>query len=285
MTMFDRRLHAYRSDLAEAALEGKVEASRFVEGAPARVAVPVVALRPEPALARGIDTELLLGEQVTVFDRADGWCWVKAASDGYVGYVPADALSQIDPTPTHIVTVARTFLYPEPELRKPHLTTLSMGSRVHVAGEAEARGNHYAVLADGTAIFARHVQPIGALDGADYVEVAARFLETPYLWGGRSGLGIDCSGLVQLAMLMTGRQAPRDTDMQAAGLGEAIDRSEIRRGDLVFWKGHVAIFEDPQTILHANGHSMTVARENFEAAVERIGSLYQQPTGYRRPFK
>lgn len=285
MTMFDRRLHAYRPDLAEAELEGKVEASRFVEGAPARVAVPVIALRPEPALARGIDTELLLGEQVTVFDRADGWCWVKAASDGYVGYVTADALSQIDPAPTHIVTVARTFLYPEPELRKPHLTTLSMGSRIHVAGEAEVRGNHYVVLEDGTAIFARHVQPIGACDGADYVEIAARFLETPYLWGGRSGLGIDCSGLVQLAMLMTGRQAPRDTDMQAAGLGEAIDRTEIRRGDLVFWKGHVAIFEDPQTILHANGHSMTVARENFDAAVERIGSLYQQPTGYRRPFK
>ncbi|MBX4965103.1 C40 family peptidase [Rhizobium binae] len=285
MTMFDRRLHAYRSDLAEAALEGKVEASRFVEGTPARVAVPVIGLRPAPELARGIDTELLLGEQVTVFDRADGWCWVKAASDGYVGYVAADALSQIDPVPTHIVTVPRTLLYPEPELRKPHLTTLSMGSRVHVANEAEVRGNHYVVLEDGTAIFATHVQPIGALDGADYVEIAGRFLETPYLWGGRSGLGIDCSGLVQLAMLMTGRQAPRDTDMQAAGVGEAIDRSEIRRGDLVFWKDHVAIFEDPQTILHANGHSMTVARENFESAVARIGSLYQQPTGYRRPFK
>ncbi|ANK89768.1 MULTISPECIES: C40 family peptidase [Rhizobium] len=284
MTMLDRRLHAYRPDLAEAGLEGKVEASRFVEGAAARVALPVAALRPEPDLARGIDTELLLGEDVSVFDRADGWCWVKAVSDGYVGYLKAEALSQIGPAPTHIVTVQRTFLYPEPELRKPHRAILSMGSRVHVAGEAEVRGNHYVVLTDGTAIFARHVQPIGALEGADYVGIAARFLETPYLWGGRSGLGIDCSGLVQLAMLMTGRQAPRDADMQAAGLGEPIDRSEIRRGDLVFWKGHVAIFEDPQTILHANGHSMTVARENFEAAVERIGSLYQRPTGYRRPF-
>ncbi|ANK83875.1 MULTISPECIES: C40 family peptidase [unclassified Rhizobium] len=284
MTMLDRRLHAYRPDLAEAGLEGKVKASRFVEGAAARVALPVAALRPEPDLARGIDTELLLGEEVTVFDRADGWCWVKAVSDGYVGYLKAEALLQTGPAPTHIVTVQRTFLYPEPELRKPHRAILSMGSRVHVAGEAEVRGNHYVVLTDGTAIFARHVQPIGALEGADYVGIAARFLETPYLWGGRSGLGIDCSGLVQLAMLMTGRQAPRDADMQAAGLGEPIDRSEIRRGDLVFWKGHVAIFEDPQTILHANGHSMTVARENFEAAVERIGSLYQRPTGYRRPF-
>ncbi|MBX5026506.1 C40 family peptidase [Rhizobium lentis] len=282
MTMLDRRLHAYRPDLAEAELEGKVEASRFVEGVPARVSVPVVALRPAPELARGIDTELLLGEAVTVFDRADGWCWVKAASDGYVGYLPAEALSEGRPAPTHIVTVPRTFLYPEPELREPHRAILSMGSRIHVAGEAETRGNHYLVLEDGTAIFARHVQPIGALDGGDYVDIAARFLETPYLWGGRSGLGIDCSGLVQLAMLMVGRQAPRDTDMQATGLGQPIERSEIRRGDLAFWKGHVAVFEDGETILHANGHSMTVARENFEAAVDRIGRLYEQPTGYRR---
>ncbi|MGV4793563.1 NlpC/P60 family protein [Rhizobium sp. F40D2] len=284
MTMLDRRLHAYRPDLAEAGLEGKVEASRFVEGAPARIGVPVVGLRPEPDLARGIDTELLLGEDVTVFDRADGWCWVKAASDGYVGYIKAEALSEGKPAPTHIVSVPRTFVYPEPELRKPHRSILSMGSRVHVAGEAEARGNHYVVLEDGTAIFSKHVQPIGALDGADYVEIATRFLETPYLWGGRSGLGIDCSGLVQLAMQMTGRNAPRDTDMQATGLGEPINRSEIRRGDLVFWKGHVAVFENPETILHANGHSMTVARENFEAAVKRIGWLYEQPTGYRRPI-
>jgi len=284
MTMLDRRLHAYRPDLAEAGLEGKVKASRFVEGVSARVAVSVVALRPEPDLARGIDTELLLGEDVTVFDRAGGWCWVKATSDGYVGYVEVETLSEAKPAPTHIVIVQRTFVYPEPELRKPYQAIISMGSRVHITGEAEARGNHYVVLEDGTAIFAKHVQPIGALDGADYVGIAARFLETPYLWGGRSGLGIDCSGLVQLAMLMTGRAAPRDTDMQAAGLGEPIDRSEIRRGDLVFWKGHVAIFEDPETILHANGHSMTVARENFEAAVKRIGWLYEQPTGYRRPF-
>ncbi|EJZ22008.1 NlpC/P60 family protein [Rhizobium sp. Pop5] len=284
MTMLDRRLHAYRPDLAEAELEGKIEASRFVKGTPARVAVAVVALRPEPNLARGIDTELLFGEDVTVFDRADGWCWVKAVSDGYVGYLPADTLSQGKPAPTHIVTVQRSFVYPEPELRKPHQAILSMGSRVHVAGEAEARGNHYVVLEDGTALFSRHVQPIGALDGTDYVAIAARFLETPYLWGGRSGLGIDCSGLVQLSMLMTGRKAPRDTDMQAASLGEPIDRAEIRRGDLVFWKGHVAVFEDPETILHANGHSMTVARENFEAAVKRIGWLYEQPTGYRRPI-
>jgi len=282
--MLDRRLHAYRADLAETGLEGRVEALRFVAGTPARVAVPVIGLHPEPDLARGIDTELLLGEDVTVFDRANGWCWVKAASDGYVGYLPDTALSDTQAAPTHIVTVQRTFLYPEAELRKPYKTVLSIGSRVRIVGEAETRGNRYAMLEDGTAIFAKHVQPIGAGEGGDYVDIATRFLETPYLWGGRSGLGIDCSGLIQLSMLMTGRSAPRDTDMQSASLGAPVDRSELRRGDLVFWKGHVAVLEDPETIVHANGHTMTVARENFEDAIKRIGWLYEQPTGYRRPI-
>ena len=281
--MLDRRLHAYRPDLAEAGLEGRVEALRFVPGTRARVGVPVVGLRPAPDLAKGIDTELLLGEDVTVFDRAEGWCWVKAASDGYVGYLPEAALSDALVEPTHIVTVQRTFLYLEAELRKPHKSILSMGSRVRIVGEAETRGNRYAMLDDGTAIFAKHLQPIGAGEGGDYVDVASRFIETPYLWGGRSGLGIDCSGLVQLSMLMTGRSAPRDTDMQSATLGEPIGRSELRRGDLVFWKGHVAVLEDSETIIHANGHTMTVARENLEEAIKRIGWLYQQPTGYRRP--
>ncbi|MBB3612780.1 NlpC/P60 family protein [Rhizobium sp. BK602] len=278
----DRRLHAFRPDLAEASLRGQVEAERFVEGVRAQVVVPVVALRPQPDLARGIDTELLLGEEVDVFERRDGWAWVKAVSDGYVGYLPQGAVKEGLAAPTHIVVPQRTFLYPEPELRKPYAAVLSMGSRIRVAGTAEARGNHYVVLADGTAIFAKHVQPIGYNDGGDYVDVAAKFMETPYLWGGRSGLGVDCSSLIQLALLMTGRSAPRDSDMQAAGLGEPIAREELRRGDFVFWKGHAAVMEDAETIIHANGNTMTVARENFAAAVERIGWLYEYPTGYRR---
>ncbi|MEZ2221437.1 C40 family peptidase [Rhizobium sp. RCC_161_2] len=278
----DRRLNAFRPDLAEASLRGKVEAERFVEGVSAQVVVPVVALRPQPDLARGIDTELLLGEEVTVFERKDGWAWVKAVSDGYVGYLPEDTVKEGLAAPTHIVVPQRTFLYPEPELRKPYTGVLSMGSRIRVTGTAEARGNHYVVLEDGTAIFAKHVQPIGYNDGGDYVDIAAKFMETPYLWGGRSGLGVDCSSLIQLALLMTGRAAPRDSDMQAAGLGEPIAREELRRGDFVFWKGHAAVMEDAETMIHANGHTMTVARENFAAAVERIGWLYEQPTGYRR---
>ena len=282
--ILDRRLHAFRPDLADVSLQGKVEAERFVAGKPARISSAVIGLRPQPDPGRGIDTELLMGEEVRIFEQKDGWCWVKAVSDGYVGYLPEGCLSANAPEPTHIVLPQRSPLYAEPELRKPHVDVLSMGSRVHVAGEAEVRGNRYVVLENGTALYATHVRPIDAASEGDYVDVVARFVETPYLWGGRSGLGIDCSGLVQLAMLMTGRQAPRDTDMQAAGLGRPIERDELRRGDLVFWKGHVAVMEDPETIIHANGHTMTVARENFEAAIKRIGWLYDLPTGYRRPL-
>lgn len=278
----DRRLHAFRPDLADIALQGEVDAERFVEGEAARVTRPVVALRPQPDLAKGIDTELLLGEAVRIFEERDGWCWVQAESDGYVGYLPADSVSRSAPEPTHIIVPQRSPLYPEPELRKPHVEVLSMGSRVKVVGAAEARGNHYVVLDNGMALYATHVRPIDAPGETDYVDVVAKFVETPYLWGGRSGHGIDCSGLVQLALLMAGKKAPRDTDMQAAGLGEPIEREELRRGDFVFWKGHIAVMEDPETIIHANGHTMTVARENFEAAIQRIGWLYNQPTGYRR---
>lgn len=280
----DRRLNAFRPDLADAALEGVIAAERYVCGTPARIAVPVAGLRRRPDMTAGIDTEMLLGEDVMVFDRADGWTWVQAAADGYVGYVPETALTEDAPTPTHRVTVPRTFVYPGPDLRFPISAALSMGSRVAVVGEAETRGTGYYLLAGGGAVIAGHCRPVGEPVVGDYVAVAARFLETPYLWGGRSGFGIDCSGLVQLALMMVDKAAPRDSDMQAERLGIAIDRDELRRGDLVFWKGHAGIMEDEQTLLHANGHTMTVARENFEAAVQRIGWLYEQPTGYRRPI-
>lgn len=279
----DRRLHAYRDDLADTALEGQVTAARFASGEPARLAVPVAGLRPRPDAASGIDTELLFGEDVSVFDRADGWAWVQAKADGYVGYLPESALAAAVDQPTHHVIVPRTFVYPGPDLRFPVSTALSMGSRIAVVGEAETRGTRYFLLADGRAVVAGHCLPLGAFATDDYVAIAVRFLETPYLWGGRSGFGIDCSGLVQLALQMTGRTAPRDSDMQASGLGAVIAREDLRRGDLVFWKGHAGIMADEKTLLHANGHTMTVALEDFEAAVKRIGWLYEMPTGYRRP--
>jgi cell wall-associated NlpC family hydrolase len=280
--MLDRRLNAFRPDLADIALKGEVEADRFVSPEQAMVTLPVVALRPKPDLSCGIDTELLMGEEVRVFERRDGFAWVQAVDDGYVGYVPEEALGPVV-APTHIVTVPRTFVYSGADLRFPMRMALSMGSRLAIAGEAETRGTRYLLLANGGALVARHLRPISDPPAADYVSVAALFLETPYLWGGKSGFGIDCSGLVQLALRLAGHGAPRDSDMQAAGLGMPIERRQLRRGDLVFWKGHVAIMEDETIMIHANGNTMTVAQETLEAAIERIGWLYGSPTGYRRP--
>lgn len=279
----DRRLNAYRPDLADEALRGTVEAPHYVSGTPARIAVPVASLRRRPDAAAGIDTQVLFGEGVRVLDRADGWAWVKADFDGYVGYVEDAALSAEGETPTHIVAVPRTFAYTGADLKTPAAFALSMGSRLTVVGDSETRGTRYLSLAGGQSVVAGHCLPIGEIAGNDYVAIATRFLEAPYLWGGRSGFGLDCSALVQLSMMMAGRTAPRDSDMQAAGLGTPVAREELRRGDLVFWKGHVAIMEDDATILHANGHTMSVAREGLDAAIERIGWLYEQPTGYRRP--
>ncbi|MBZ9671176.1 NlpC/P60 family protein [Mesorhizobium sp. ES1-3] len=286
MTAHDARLHAFRSDLADARLKGEVVADRFVAGRPARISVPVADIRKAPTLDSGINTQALFGDDVLVFEDREGWAWIQTERDGYVGYVADVMLGRRDRAPTHIVSVPRTFLYPGPDLRFPIAGQLSTGSTVTVTGAAETRGTHYALLPSGEAMIAGHLRPIGEVAG-DYVSVAETFLGTPYLWGGVSGFGIDCSGLVQLAMRMAGREVLRDTDMQAASIGEPLqpgpDFWGLRRGDLVFWKGHVAIMTDAETMIHANGHTMLVSREGLKEAIARIGYLYGAPTGFRRP--
>ncbi|HWU62702.1 MAG TPA: NlpC/P60 family protein [Ensifer sp.] len=279
----DRRLNAFRPDLADRRLEGQVEAGRFVEGEAGSIAVPVADLRPRPDVSAGIDTQLLMGEPLRIFERRDGWAWVQAQTDGYVGYMAERELVSPAQGETHWIVQPRTFVYAEPDMKRPRGVALSLGSRIAVMGEAETRGTRYLLLVGGGAVIAAHCAAAGAICTEDYVAVAARLLETPYLWGGKSAFGIDCSGLVQLSMMMAGRSAPRDSDMQAAGLGQEITFDDLRRGDLVFWKGHVAIMEDEETTIHANGHTMSVAREGLKAAVERIGYLYGAPTICRRP--
>lgn len=248
--------------------------------------MPVADIRKAPKLESGVNTQALFGDDVLVFEDREGWAWIQAERDGYVGYVADTMLGGRDHASTHIVSVPRTFLYPGPDLRFPIAGQLSMGSTVTVTGAAETRGTHYALLPSGEAMIAGHLRPIGEV-ADDHVSVAETFLGTPYLWGGVSGFGIDCSGLVQLAMRMAGREVLRDSDMQAASVGEPLepgpDFSGLRRGDLVFWKGHVAIMTDAQTMIHANGHTMLVSREGLKEAVARIGYLYGGPTGFRRP--
>lgn len=282
----DRRLNAFRPDLADSRLQGRVEAARFAEGRKARVIAPVLDLRGAPDADAGLDTQLLLGDAVTVFDEAGGFAWVQAARDSYVGYVSADGLAPEGPAPTHVVAVPRTFVYREPDMKRPMTAALSLGSRVFVVGTATTRGTDYALLDTGEAVIAAHLKPAHDVS-ADFVGVVETLEHTPYLWGGASAFGIDCSGLVQLGLRMAGRACPRDTDMQAASLGRPLaiarDLSGLQRGDLVFWKGHVAIMLDGGTIIHASGHAMAVVREDLREAVGRIARLYGQPTGFRRP--
>lgn len=283
--ILDRRLNAFREDLADARLEGRVVARRFVTSEPARVVVPVADLKGIPDRAAPTESQVLMGETVHVFDRAGGWCWMQAADDGYVGYVEEAACAPSAGRPTHRIVVPRTFVYPKADLKFPPIHALSAGSLVTVVDEAETRGTLYHVLDGGHAIVARHCLPIGEVGSKDYVTIAEDFIETPYLWGGRSGFGIDCSGLVQLSLSLAGFAAPRDSDMQAARLGEAFDaecEDCLRRGDFVFWKGHVGIMADTLSLLHASGNTMNVTLEPLDDAATRIESLYGPPIAYRR---
>lgn len=263
----DPRRNALRPDLADARLRGIVEASRFVDGAPRVVVAPAPALRRRPAHDAPLDSEALHGERVTLFEtRGDGWCWVQLSADQYVGYVEAAALGQTGTPPTHRVSVPRSFVYPRADVKAPPLSWLPMGAQI----AAVVHDERFVMLETGTFVIARHVAPLAART-PDFVAVAESFLHVPYLWGGKTGLGLDCSGLVQVALAASGRPAPRDSDMQERELGVKLnDETVLRRGDLVFWKGHVGVMRDGETLLHANGHHMQVASEPLAEARARI---------------
>jgi cell wall-associated NlpC family hydrolase len=275
MTKHDRRLTPARADLAADTLAGIIEAPRYATGQPGRIIEAVAPMRVAPRPDAGLDTEALFGETLTIYDQDDeGWAWVQLARDGYVGYVPSNAILIGEPLPaTHRVSALRTFIFPGPTIKEPPITWASYGSELRILREIEANGRAYGVLDNGGTVVMKHVVPIGVME-SDPVAIAERFLGTPYLWGGKSSLGIDCSGLVQTVYRACGIAAPRDSDMQTNDLGLAVspDPATWQRGDVLCWPGHVALVRDAGTIIHANAWQMAVAIEETSAALARVSA-------------
>jgi cell wall-associated NlpC family hydrolase len=273
VTALDPRLNAFRADLADARLRGQVSATRFVEGALRRVRAPAAFFHQAPGPDAPIVSEAIHGELVRVFEEQEGWAWAQLETDSYVGFMSGDALGPVDPAPTHRVTALRAFVFPQPDLKLPPRAALPFGSAVALTEEVITRGTLYRLLANGGgAIPSVQVAPLDTPAAADFVAIAEQFRGVPYLWGGRTSLGLDCSALVQTSLAAAGIAVPRDTDMQERAIGSAADmRAPRLRGDLVFWKGHVGIVSAPDRLLHANAHHMAVAEESLAGALARIG--------------
>jgi cell wall-associated NlpC family hydrolase len=282
MPAFDPRITPARADLAAKELQGKVRAARYVEGHIREVVEPQAPLRLEPRPDAPLATEALKGERVSVYETdAEGWAWGQLAADGYVGWLPANALAEPGAPPTHKVTAPRTFAFPGPSIKLPPLEALPFGARLAI----ERTHGRFAVTRSGGCVPDIHLAPVDAYE-ADFVAVAERFLGVPYLWGGKTTLGLDCSGLLQIALTACGIACPRDSDMQEVALGRpiaaSIDFSALRRGDLIFWKGHVAIMRDEASLLHANAFHMAVAIEPIADAVGRIRDAGSAVSSVRR---
>ena len=270
MADLDRRLTPWRADVAAKYLKGQVKAARFAEGRAVEVIAPQAPLRREPHHDARLATEALKGERVMIYDaNAEGWAWGQLAGDHYVGWLPSAALAPPGPAPTHKVTALRTLVFSGPSIKLPLVEALPFGATLNIA----RIDDRLAVTPSGGYVPAAHLAPIGDNE-RDFVAVAERFVGTPYLWGGKTTLGLDCSGLLQIALSACGLPCPRDSDMQERALGAAIstDVAGLRRGDLVFWKGHVAIVRDADTLVHANAFHMAVATEPIAAAVARIAA-------------
>ena len=270
----DRRLTPFSGRIAHISLKGQLDAP-FTEGEAAEIIAPLVDLLTRPNGPR--DRQLLYGDAVTVIDRDQGYAFVMAAKDGFCGWVDEATLGPTT-SPTHRVASAGTHLYAGPKVQSTMHHALYLNSRVTVTGQ----DGKWAITPQGY-IPASHLAPLDR-PAADPVAVAESLLNTPYLWGGNSAAGIDCSGLAQAALLAAGIACPGDSDLQESVGQDISNTAQMQRGDLIFWKGHVALLTGPDQIIHANGKTMSVAYEGLAEAIARIDSQGEGlPTARRRP--
>jgi cell wall-associated NlpC family hydrolase len=275
----DPRLTPARPDLAAESLRGLVEAAAWAAPRPMVAAAPMVPVTGTPDGEAPMTTQLILGEGFTVYDLRDGWAWGQCDADGYVGYAPEAGLAPMRDSPSHRVRALTAVIYARPDLRSRPVGAVPFAARV--TAEPAEQGFH--ALALGGFIPTPHLAPAGSVE-ADWVATAERFLGAPYLWGGRTAAGLDCSGLVQVARQASGLPCPRDSDMQAAEGADLPPDAELRRGDLVFWRGHVGIMATPTHLLHANAHAMAVTLEALDAMAARVLAGGGGPvTARRRP--
>jgi hypothetical protein len=274
----DKRLHAWREDLADERLKDRLDAAAYSAGKFAQVIVAVCNVHRAPASDAMQVTQALMGETARVFETKDGWSWVQLDGDGYVGYVREDELAAVVEGPTHKVIVPSTLCFSKADIKSQPATFLPLNARLCGAGEE----NGFLKLKRDGFVFEAHCDGLSHVAG-DWVSLAEQFLGTPYLWGGKTVHGLDCSGLVQVALQAAGRICPRDSDMQEASLGAAVSKgAKLQRGDLVFWKGHVGIMRDATTLLHANAHHLMVVSEPLEVAVARTAAKDSEITAIRR---
>lgn len=268
--MSDRRLTPVNARVAHLSMKGRVTGKEFVSGEWARISAPIADLLSAPEGRR--ERQVLMGERFLVLERRDGFGFVQAEKDGYCGYLPLTTLGD-DRMATHWVAAPATHLYAGPDIKERDHAALSQGARLTIAAE-HAR---FFETDGGMFVPRRHLRPVGDwLD--DPALVAESYLGTPYLWGGNSRTGIDCSGLVQGALLACGLPCPGDSDLQLAQLGRELPPgSACRRGDLLFWQGHVAMAVDARRMIHANAFNMAVTYEDIDAATARIVAQGEGP--------
>jgi cell wall-associated NlpC family hydrolase len=261
----DPRIHIARPDLVDIALAGEVAAARYTAPQAMVCAAPQVAMRGHPDASASAVSELLHGEGFDLFDQSGDWAFGRSTHDRYTGYVPFAALAEppAKPGPHHRITARTAPVFTAPDIKSPVIHHLPMGSPIAAVEEGR-----FLALAGGGYLHAAHIAPLA---DASLLSVARHFVGAPYVWGGRSPRGIDCSGLVQASLGFCGVAAPRDSDQQRDALGVAVNFADRQPGDLIFFPGHVGIIADHDHLLHANAHWMTTCEEPLANVLNRLG--------------